>query len=297
MRRGPLTRILAAGLAVAFAMPAVPAAPLKVVALGTVLTEVARCVGGRDAVVIGLVKPGIDPHTFEPAPDDVRRVADADLIFACGLGMEPYLDKLVANSGTRGRVVRVGRIFDGSVPTLEQYGLREPDPHWWNSIAATEAVTRKVGSEYAGLRPSAAAGFEARTQAYLRGLAELDAWTRRTLAVLPPGRRILVTSHDAFGWFARDYGFRIIYLSGLSPEAEPDARTFAATIDAIRNAGVPTLFVENTANPRLVEAAARETGARIGGELYGDGLVPGPQGDTYAAMFRHNVRAIVAGLR
>ncbi|MGH7995786.1 MAG: metal ABC transporter solute-binding protein, Zn/Mn family [Opitutaceae bacterium] len=273
------------------------AAPLKVVTLGTVLTEIAGRIGGGATEVTGLVQPGVDPHTFQPAPHDLETVANADLVLACGLGMEPYLDRLVANSGTRGRVVQVGSVFGTDVPTLWEHGRREADPHWWNSVPATEKVTREVDRVLGELRPVDRTGFDARTARFLARLAALDRWTRDKLAAIPPDRRVLVTTHDAFGWFARDYGFRIIPLSGLNPEAEPDARSFARTIDAIRAAGVPALFVENSANPRLVAAVVQATGARLGGTLYGDGLTTDADARSYREMFRHNVRVIAAGLR
>lgn len=272
------------------------AAPVRVVTLGTVLTEIARRVGGPDVSVTGLVKPGVDPHTFQPAPADVEPLTNADLVLACGLGMEPYLDRLVANSGTHAQILQAGDCFGGNVPTLATYGRREPDPHWWNSVIATEAVVARVARALCSLRPAEAARFEARAATYLGQLKALDRWTRAQLAPIPPSRRILVTTHDAFGWFARDYGFRVLYLSGLSPDTEPDARTLARTIDSIRASGVPSLFVENSANPRLVEAVVQETGVSLGGTLWPDGLIAEPDGASYLELFRHNVRTIAAGL-
>lgn len=273
------------------------AAPVRVVTLCTVLTEIAQRIGGDQVAVTGLVQPGVDPHTFEPSPRDMEEVADADLVLAGGLGLENYLDKLVANSGTRGRVLAVGAVLGDGRLTLVERGRTEPDPHWWNSLAATAAVTREVGGALTALRPDHAAAFAARQAAYLDELAALDRWARRQLAAIPEAHRVLITTHDAFGWFARDYGFRVLYLNGLSPEAEPDARGLARTIDEIRASGVPTLFVESSANPRLVAMVSRETGARLGGSLYADGLSPDPDGSTYATMYRHNVRTIADGLR
>ena len=149
----------------------------------------------------------------------------------------------------------------------------------------------------AARRPADAAGFAERADALVARLAALDDWTRRQLAVLPPDRRELVTTHDAFGWFAHDYGFSIHPISGLNPDADPDARDFARLADLIRRLHIPAVFIENSENSKLAAALAREAGVRLGGILYPDGLVPESDGGTYEALYRHNVRTIVDGLR
>lgn len=283
---------LALALAASFAAPG-RAAPLRVVALSPVLEEMASIVGGPEVAASSLLPPGVDPHTFEPAPADLRALAGADLVLASGLGLETYLDKLADDSGTRARFAVAADALRGEAPLLRG----RPDPHWWNSVAAAERVTRFVAAQLAALRPGDAARFEARAEARCAKLRSLDAWARSELAFLPPARRRLVTTHDAFGWFARDYGFTVRSISGLNPDAEPDARDFARLADFIRRERVPVVFVENSTNSRLAAALARETGVRLGGELYPDGLVPEPDGSTYAALFRHNVLTIAAGLR
>ena len=274
-----------------------PAAPLRVATLSTVLTEVAAEVGGPDVTVAAILQPGVDPHTFEPAPSDLRVLARADLVLASGLGLENYLDKIAVNSGTRGAIIEAGRILGPAVLSVEARGRSEPDPHWWHSIAAMISVTRRVAGELAILRPSAAARFQARADAYTGRLTALGDWARAALAAIPAERRQLVTTHNAFGWFARDYGFTVHAISGLSPEAEPDARDFGRLAEFIRRERIPAIFTESSESPKLAEALARETGARLGGALYADGLVPEPDGATYESMFRHNVQTIVAALK
>ena len=272
------------------------AAPLRVVTLSTVLTEIATEVGGPEVAVTGLVRPGVDPHTFEAAPADLRALVDSDLIFASGLGLENTLDKLAANSGTRARIVDVSSGLAGPEMPISVPGRHEPDPHWWNSIAATEQVTRRVAAELTARQPDQAAGIKTRADAYLAQLTALDRWTREQLAVLPTDRRQLVTTHDAFGWFARDYGFTVHPVSGVSPEDEPNARDFANLVDLIRRERIPAVFVESSANPSLIATIARETGAKAGGSLYADGLSADGDGTTYDGMVRHNIRTLVAAL-
>lgn len=272
-------------------------APLQVVTLSTVLTEIATAVGGDAVSVTALVRPGVDPHTFEPAPQDLRAMAEADLVLGAGLGLEPYLDRLTANAGARGRIAEVGDALAGSTLYVGGSGRREADPHWWNSVFATMTITRRVAVELTALRPADGPEFAAHAQAYLAQLGALERWTRAQVDLIPPDRRLLVTTHDAFGWFARDYGFTIRSISGISPEAEPNARDLARLVDWIRQRHIPAIFVENSANRRLVAAVVEETGVRLGGELYPDGLTPDADGATYAGMVRHNVLTLVAALR
>jgi zinc/manganese transport system substrate-binding protein len=263
-----------------------------VVTLSTVLTEVAREVGGSRVQVVGLVRPGVDPHTFGPSPADVRAVVDADVVIASGLNLEAYLDRLVANSGTRARILSVGDALPGGAP-----GRGERDPHWWHSIDNMILAAELVRAEFTRELPGSGDYFSANALAYEEGLRRLKAWAAAEVARLPPGRRQLVTSHDAFGYFARDYGFTIHPISGLSTESEADARRLAGLIDLIRRDRIPAVFAEDSVNPRLVENLVRETGVRLGGTLYADGLGPAGSGaETYEGMYRHNVATIVDAL-
>jgi zinc/manganese transport system substrate-binding protein len=293
----PSSSVLRLALAAAGLAAPARAQPLRVVTLSTVLTEIATAVGGDAVAVQALLPPGVDPHTFEPSPRDLRALAGADLILASGLGLEPYLHKLAANAGGRAAVAEAGAVLADPLSAAAPGGRREPDPHWWNSVRAAEQVTRGVAGSFAALRPAGAAGFRARAEAYTARLEALDAWARRELAALAPEQRKLVTTHDAFGWFARDYGFTVYPISGLSPDSEPDARHLARLADLIRREHIRAVFVENSENSQLAAALARETGARIGGVLYPDGLTPEPDGSTYERLFRHNVRTLVDGLK
>ncbi len=273
------------------------AAPLRVVTLSPLLTEIAQAIGGPEVVVTSLLPPGVDPHTFEPAPADMRGLEQAELVLASGLGLENYLDKLAANSGTRARILAVGDALRDPVRIPARAGREEADPHWWNSVAATEEVSREISRELTAQRPEAAAGIALRTTAWLGRLAALESWTQAEFATLPRARRQLVTSHDAFAWLARDYGFIVHPVAGVSPGAEPNARNLARLVDLIRREHIPAVFIENSESSKLADALARETGARIGGTLYPDGLVAEPDGGTYEALFRHNVLTIVAALK
>jgi len=273
------------------------APPLNVVTLNSVLTEVAREVGADAVHVTGLVRPGVDPHTFSPTPADIRTLADADLVLASGLSIEAYVDRLVAGSVFGGRVVRVGDRVPLVLSLPGRGGSGERDPHWWHSIANVIAAAEIVRGELARLRPESAADF-ARNAARFQGrLAQLQSWAAREVDRLPPGRRLLVTSHDAFGYLAHDYGFEVHPVNGLSTESEADAKHLASLVDLIRRQKVRSVFVESSANPRLVEKLLQETGARMGGRLYADGLgAAGSGAEDYVSMYRSNIATIVDGL-
>lgn len=270
---------------------------LRVATLNTVLTEIAREVGGMDADVVGLVAPGVDPHTFNPSPADIRAVVDADVVLASGLNIEVYLDRLAADVGPRGRLVAIGDLLPSTLPMPGPGGRAEKDPHWWHSIGNMLVAVDLVRGEFARERPSLAGRFAANAAAYSATLRELKRWVDREVGRLPMERRHLVTSHDAFGYFARDYGFSVHAITGLSSESEADARGVADLIELIRRERIGAVFAENSVDPRLVENLVRETGVRLGGTLYADGLGPtGSGAESYDAMYRHNVRTIVGAL-
>ncbi len=278
--------------------------PLRVVALHTVLAEIAREVGGPDVAVTDLVPVGIDPHTFDPAPGDLRMIVDADLVLTSGLHLEPYLDRLLRQRGSQARILTVGdalplvlyRAGKGrETPGRPGSGAGEPDPHWWQSIDNVLFATNLVRARLSELRPAWSEEFARNARAYEQRLRALKAWVAAQIARLPPGRRQLVTSHDAFGYFARDYGFTVHPISGFSTDSEPNARRLAGLIDLIRRERIPAVFAESSVNPQLVANLVSETGVRLGGTLYADGLGPDDAG-TYEGMYRHNVSTIVDAL-
>jgi len=271
--------------------------PLRVVTLSTVLAEVAGEIGGSGAVVTNLVPAGVDPHTFNPSPADIRALVDADVVLASGLELEGYLDRLVASVGPRGRVVAVGDAVPLVLSMPRAGGGTERDPHWWHSIGNMLFAADLVRLEFARAHPADAELFARNALGYRRRLEALQSWASAEIARLPTARRQLVTSHDAFGYFARDYGFSIHAINGLSTEGEVDARHLAQLIDLIRREKIRAIFAESSASPRLVANLLDETGARLGGTLYADGLgPPGSGAETYEAMYRHNVVAIVSAL-
>ena len=269
-------------------------ADLTVASLSTITTDLAKNIGGTHVKIEAIIKPGIDPHEFEPTPSDVKKVAKADLVLFTGKGMEGFLTKLEEAAGVTGKFVNVGE----AVPTLmmTDEGRKVEDPHWWHSVENMKRATRLVTDRFEQEDPANRGYYTGREKEYLASLNELQRWSRVKVAELPSSRRKLVTSHDALQYFARDYGFTILPVKGISTAEEASSQHVKEIIGVIRSQGVKAVFFENIENSRAVNQIAAETGARTGGLLYSDGLGD-TEASTYDSMMRHNVSTIVDGLK
>ena len=269
-------------------------ADLSVASLSTITTDLARNIGGSHVSVEGIIKTGVDPHEFDPTPDDVRRVAKADLVLFTGKGIEGYLPKLEEATGGSSKFVNVGRQIPSL--TMNEGGEKIEDPHWWHSVANMKRATRIVADTFEKADPQHADDYEKNAITYLASLDELDRWVRVKVAQLPYGQRKLVTSHDALQYFAHDYGFTIYPIKGVTTNEEPSSLHVKELIGNIRNQGVKAVFFESIENPRALQQISIETGAKIGGTLYSDGLGE-KEASTYDSMMRHNVSTVVDCLK
>ncbi len=295
----PMKKILFSLLLTAVLAPLGALADLKVATLHPLITDLAKEVGGRHVTVVSLMKPGSDPHAFAPTPGQLASVSDARLILASGKGMETYLDKMSDNLSAGQEILEVGR----RVPTLRinakddlfvccpAHSSGGIDPHWWHSISAMRRATSIVADEFAKADPANAAAYKANASAYETRLSQLDSWVKQQVAKIPRKDRKLSTSHLAFGYFCRDYGFKALPVQGLTRERDPSPQYLAESIKTIRKEGIPAIFPEDMANPRVLQAMVAETGVKLGGVLIADGSV-----SDYETMIRKNVTAIVAGL-
>jgi ABC-type Zn uptake system ZnuABC Zn-binding protein ZnuA len=275
---------------------------LRVASFSTIDTEIAQQVGGEHVEVAVLVKPGVDPHEYEPTPADLRQVSNAQLILTSGKHIENYLNKLQEATGGKADLLKVGDHLSSlkmkpneAEDGADNRGVIE-DPHWWHSVANVKQATRIIRDEMIKLDPAAKTDFERNANAYLAKLDALDNWVRRKVAELPRDQRKLVTSHDAFQYLARDYGFEIEAIEGVSTETEASNRHVSELIDDIKKENVKAIFLESTLNPKVTTQITSETGAKIGGSLYPDGLGPG-DASTYEGMMKHNISTIVDALK
>lgn len=273
-----------------------PAKPV-VVATISILADFVGAVAGDTLVVETVVPVGGDPHTYEPVPSDARRLARAAMVFRNGLGLERWLDKLIGAARPDRPVVSLTEGFAGLRVTAGAYA-GDPDPHAWMdphiAIRYVDAVERSLRARY----PQHAATYAANAVRYREQLATLDRDIRALMNTVPPARRQLVTTHDAFRYFAQRYGLNLVAsIWGISTETEPSAREVASIVGAIRKSGVPAVFVETTINPKLMQRIAAEAGVRIGEPLYGDSVgAPGSGAASYLGMMRANAQAIARGL-
>lgn len=265
---------------------------LAVVASMSILADFAEQVGGEEVEVVSLVPIGSDPHVYEPTPSDARAMNDADLVLGNGVGLEPWFDALAGGSG-REVVTLTDRISEVVVDDEEG----EPDPHLWMVPPFAVAYVEVITEELAALDPANASTYADNAEAYIGRLEQLDAELADELSVIDDDRRILVTSHDAYSYFADHYGFEVETVVGVSTEEEPSAARVQQVVDHLRRWDVPTVFVESTVNPAVVERIAADAGVEVGEPLYGDSVGDeGSGAEDYPGMMRANVRALVEGL-
>ncbi|WDH35374.1 metal ABC transporter substrate-binding protein [Pseudomonas chlororaphis] len=274
--------------------PAQAADKLAVVTSFSILADITRQVGGEHIQITDMVGPDADAHTYEPTPDDAKALLKARLIIKNGLGFEPWLDRLVASTGTRGTVITASR---GVIPrSLDEDGETVPDPHAWHNLANAELYVSNITKALVAADPANKADYERNSQAYLKRIYALLAEAKAKFGALPPGNRKIVTSHDAFGYLGQAYGIDFMAPQGLSTEREPSAAEVAALITQIRNARVKAVFMENIKDARLLKQIADESGAHIGGTLYSDALAAKGPASTFTGLFEYNLNTLYDAL-
>jgi zinc/manganese transport system substrate-binding protein len=298
---------MAAGLAMAaFMSPAGAQTPdrLKAVATFSILGDLVRQVGGERVEVATLVGPNGDAHVYSPTPADGRRLKEARLVFTNGLKFEGWIDRLVRSSGTKATRIEAARGVkpldsDDDHDHGHDHGHHHEgaDPHAWQSIGNAKIYVANIRDALVAADADGKAAYEANAAAYLAGLDKLEAEIKDLVAKIPPERRRIITSHDAFRYFEAAYGIDFVSPQGVSTESEASAKDVAKIIQQIKREQIGAVFVENVSDARLMERIAKETGARIGERVYSDALsdANGPAG-TYIDMMKHNIRAFSAAL-
>jgi zinc/manganese transport system substrate-binding protein len=291
-----LNKLVFAGTVVASLLvfaPAASAKTLDVVASFTVLADVVHEIGGDHVKVRSLVGPNGDPHEFEPSPEDAKALKAADLVFVSGEGLEGWMDRLITASGYTGKPV----VASDGIKTreMEEDGKTITDPHVWNSPVNVLVWVDNIEKALIAADPADSGHFRANAASFREKLKGLDAYAHSKLDPVPDDKRKVLTSHDAFGYFGRQYRVKFLSPIGLSTETEASAADVAKLIDQIKAEGVKVYFFENSNDPKLVKQIAAATGAHPGGELYVEALSDknGPA-STYLTMFRYNVNQVAA---
>ena len=273
------------------AFPVRAAGRLEVVASFSIIGDFVKNVGGDRVDVTTLVGPNGDVHVYTPTPADAKKIADAKLVIINGFGLEGWLPRLIQASGSKAPIITATK----GIAPLRQGS--DADPHAWQSVANAKVYVANIRDALAAADPADAEVFLANARRYQAELDALEAEVRAAVEKIPPARRKVISTHNAFGYFAAAYGVEFVAPEGVSTETEPSARDVGAIVRQIKSAKIPAVFLENISDPRLVRQIAAETGAKVGGTLFSDALTD-EKGvcPTYIAMVRHNIKALTSAL-
>lgn len=285
------------------------AAPLpaygKVVAVATtgMIADAVRAVGGELVEVHGLMGPGVDPHLYKASQGDVRRMAAADVIFYNGLMLEGRLSDLLARMARQKPTVAVSEYVPQERLIEAAQFEGHYDPHIWFDLSLWKLAVERIRDGLIEVDPVNQQAYQQNAAAYMQELDRLDGYIRERLAEIPPAQRVLVTAHDAFGYFGLAYGIEVVGLQGISTDSEVGLRDIQNLVAFLVERGIKAVFVESSVPRRSLEAVVQGAAGRghqvvIGGELYSDALgEPGTPAGSFVGMIRHNVDTIVAALK
>jgi manganese/iron transport system substrate-binding protein len=269
----------------------------QVVSTSTIIADLTEKIGGDEIEHQGILEPGADPHVYEPTPRDSVALEQADLILYNGFNLEPGIIKMISSTGVNATKYAVGEVV--TPLDFEYQGQQEPDPHVWGDAQNAIAMTKAIRDRLIELSPEEQAEFTANAEELIAELQQVDRWITEQIATIPPAKRRLVTTHDAFQYFTRAYGLEMAgTLIGISTEEQPSAQTVKNLANEIRKMQIPAIFAETTINPQLIQTVAEEAGVRLAPqELYSDSIgVKGSEGDSYVKMLVANTKSIVESL-
>lgn len=273
---------------------------VTVVCTTTMIADLARQIAGDNAEVLGIMRPGEDPHIYEVRPRDAQTINRADLVLANGLHLEATLGEVIEHHKGKARVVYLAQ--DERITPLESQATKgAPDPHCWFNVQYFRVYAQRTTDALAQTDPAHAEAYRTRGRAYMDQLDALDTWVREQLATVPRDRRVMVTSHDAFHYFGKAYDIDVYAIIGISTEQQPRPRDVETLTALVKDRNVRALFIETSVSKTLndlVRRIADQSGAKIGGTLYSDSLGDaGSPAPTYLDMLRHNTTTIVDALR
>ncbi len=279
------------------------AAEVNAIASFSILGDMVARVGGDRVAVTTIVGPDADTHVYEPKPSDAAAVASAEIFFVNGLGFEGWMDRLVEATGYSGKLVIVSdgvtthEMAESGHDSHESHDHGETDPHAWQDLSNGALYARNIAKGLCAVDADGCSTYTANAEAYVTEIMALDTAIKARMAAIPEAGRKVITSHDAFGYFATAYGVTFLAPEGISTDAEPSAAEVARLITQIKSEGVHALFIENMTDGRLLQQIADETGIVVAGELYADALSP-PDGPaaTYLDMFKHNADLLAAAM-
>ncbi|MBP6986284.1 MAG: zinc ABC transporter substrate-binding protein [Alphaproteobacteria bacterium] len=269
------------------------AAPMKVVTTFSILMDLVKQVGGEDVSVQAIVGPNEDAHVFDPTPQHSLMIANADIVFVNGLGLEGWIDRLIEASGFTGPIVTVSN----GINSLQSPDNATPDPHAWHSIPAVMIYIDNIATALSKKNPENASKYFQRATSFKQRLRLLNEWIIDEVDKIDPKKRKVITAHDAFQYFAKEYKIQFLAPVGISTQTEPTPRAVLDLIRLIQKENIKIIFVENITNEKQMHMIRESTNARIGGTLYSDALSTsdGPASD-YISLMKHNVGLIVKAM-
>jgi ABC-type Zn uptake system ZnuABC Zn-binding protein ZnuA len=287
--------LLASACAPLASQPDPKAGPV-VLASTTFLADITRNVAGDRLQVDALLPVGADPHGYQPTPSDVAKISKSTVLIVNGLGYEQFLSTLLANAGGQRDVIEATAGLSPRKNAGLEHGV---DPHMWLDPNNAITYVENIRDALVKADPNGAAIYKANADAYVAQLKALDAWIVEQVNQIPANRRLLVTNHEALGYFADRYGFTVIgaVVPGFSTDAAPSAQQMAGLIDLIKSSGAPAIFLGQVESDTLAAQIANETSAKVISDLYLESLTEGPPAATYIDMMKHNVTRIVEALK
>jgi ABC-type Zn uptake system ZnuABC Zn-binding protein ZnuA len=324
IRKFPFLLILFTGLITACtgrALPPETEAGTRVIVVETFLADIVQNIAGERLTVETLMPVGVDPHSYQPTPQDIARIAESDILILNRIGLEEALDNVLLNAGGDFILVEAAAGLEYRDPILEiheddhlltgeqgelddhldvedEHGHEDFDPHFWLDPIHVITYVENITQGLIQVDPEGADEYNLNAQAYILALNELDAWIESQVELIPPERRLLVTNHESLGYFADRYGFKVTgaIIPSATTGASPTAQDLAALTERILETGAPAIFLETGTNPRLAEQLASETGIKIIPDLYTHSTGEAPT-STYIEMMRYNTTVIVEALR
>lgn len=269
----------------------------KVVSTSTIIADLTTQIGGDEIEHTGILKPGTDPHVYEPVPQDSIALENADLIIYNGYNLEPGIIKLIEAAGIKAKKFAVAE--EVKPLDFEYQGQIEPDPHVWGDAENGIIMVKGIRDQLIAISPEDEQEFKENAEQLIDKLTKTDEWITQQVNSLPPQQRKLITTHDAFQYYANAYGFEIPgTLIGISTEEQPSAQTLKELVEKIKSTGVKAIFAETTINPTLINTVAEEAGVKLPDQkLYSDSIgAPGSDGDSYIKMLEANTKIIVEAL-
>ena len=277
--------------------PKSDSAAVSVLASTSFLADIAQNVAGTRLKVDSLLPLGVDPHAYQAAPADVAKIAGSKVLILNGVEYERFIQPLLDNAGGQRLIVTASNGL--TLRNMNESGAQVGDPHLWLDPNLVIKYVENIRDGLIQADPGGAAIYKANAEAYIAQLKDLDAWIVEQVNTIPVARRLLVTNHEALGYFADRYGFTIVgtVIPSLSTEAGTSAQGLAQVIDQVKASGAPAIFLSEVENPNLADQIASETGVKVVNDLYLETLTAGPPAATYLEMMKYNVTRIVDALK